>query len=142
MLAIECYTMKVAPAVSQKEILKHLNERKDFDEVNLAKLHQMKARIDLLCDPADLKKVDELPSGLSKRRVGVCARIAPIMAIPTCLRCGGLTFESKEASPRNSNFRLTFIQCAACGGVVGVLDYYNIGELLHTLARGLGVSLD
>ena len=42
---------------------------------------------------------------------------------------------------RGSNFSLTFIQCASCGGVVGVMDYYNIGQLLHDLANKLGKPL-
>jgi hypothetical protein len=61
---IERYNIKVAPAVSQKEILKHLNEG-EIDESKLAKLHQVKARIELLCDPADLKKIGELLKELS-----------------------------------------------------------------------------
>lgn len=78
---IERYTIKVAPAVSQKEILKQLNEG-EFDESKFAKLHQIKARIDLLCDPADVKKIGELLkelSGTAPRYRGVCFRATSAM---------------------------------------------------------------
>jgi len=50
--------------VSQKELQNHFQER--LDEAKLARLHQMKARVDLLCDPADLKKIDDLLKEVSK----------------------------------------------------------------------------
>ncbi len=62
---IERYTLKFTPAVSQKDLMKHFQEGNGFDEAQLAKLHQMKARIELLCDPADLKKIDDLLKELS-----------------------------------------------------------------------------
>jgi hypothetical protein len=61
------------------------------------------------------------------------------MAFSSCIKCGSTSFETAEASPNGSKFKLTFVQCSLCGGVVGVLDYYNIGSLLQTLARKLGV---
>ncbi|HVB33730.1 MAG TPA: hypothetical protein VNJ52_05070 [Patescibacteria group bacterium] len=64
---IERYTLKFTPAVSHKDLMKHFNEGNGFDEGQLAKLHQMKARIDLLCEPADLKKIGELLKELSKK---------------------------------------------------------------------------
>lgn len=63
------------------------------------------------------------------------------MARSTCMKCGGTRFEAKEAGPINSNFKVQFIQCAGCGGVVGVMDYYNIGALLHTIAKALKINL-
>jgi len=64
------------------------------------------------------------------------------MALSTCIKCGGTLFETKEATPRNSNFKLTFIQCSSCGGVVGVMDFYNIGQIIHELADNLSVPLN
>jgi hypothetical protein len=64
------------------------------------------------------------------------------MATSTCIKCGGTAFESVVQSPRGANFKVTFIQCASCGGVVGVMDYYNIGQDIHDLARELGRPLD
>lgn len=62
------------------------------------------------------------------------------MATSACPKCGNTSFESKDHTPQTSNFIVTFIQCAACGTVVGVMDYYNIGGLLQTLAKKLGVG--
>jgi len=63
------------------------------------------------------------------------------MASSTCVKCGDGHFELVEYTPKKSAFKLSFIQCSSCGGVVGVLDYYNIGEIIHKLADKLGVKL-
>lgn len=63
------------------------------------------------------------------------------MALSTCIKCGNSSFENKEVTPRNSEFILSFIQCTSCGGVIGVVDFYNVGELIHQLAEKLNVSL-
>ena len=63
------------------------------------------------------------------------------MAFSTCVKCGNSTFEVAENSPRGSNFKLMFVQCSACGGVVGVMDYYNVGNMLHELAQKMGFRL-
>ena len=64
------------------------------------------------------------------------------MAISTCTKCGNTQFEVKEASPGESNFKLNFVQCTSCGGVIGVLDFHNIGDLIHRLAAKLNVPLN
>ena len=53
------------------------------------------------------------------------------MAISTCVKCGGMHFEMKENTPSTSRYKLLFVQCSNCGGVVGVVDFHNIGDLLH-----------
>ena len=63
----ERYTLKFTPAVNHKDLMKHFQDGNGFDEAQLAKLHQMKARIELLCGPEDLKKIDELLRELSRR---------------------------------------------------------------------------
>ncbi len=63
------------------------------------------------------------------------------MAQSTCVKCGHHSFEMREQSPSGSNFKFLFIQCTSCGGVVGVVDYYNIGATLYGLAKKLGVTL-
>jgi predicted nucleic acid-binding Zn-ribbon protein len=72
-----------------------------------------------------------------------------IMAMSTCMKCGNHTFEMVEREPRGSRFKLMFVQCTMCGGVVGVMDYYNIGAqteqikaALKKVARQIGVSVD
>lgn len=52
------------------------------------------------------------------------------MPEPTCVKCGNTAFELVESSPLGSNFKFLFLQCSNCGGVAGVLDYFNIGSLL------------
>ena len=71
------------------------------------------------------------------------------MATSTCPKCDSHTFETKEFSPNHSNFRLTAVQCASCGAVVGVLDFLNIGaelmkigKAVKDIARKVGVSTD
>jgi hypothetical protein len=61
--------------------------------------------------------------------------------MPICIKCDNNTFEIVEHSPRGSNFRFNFIQCSQCGGVVGVVDYFNIGQLIHDFAAKLGFKL-
>ncbi len=63
------------------------------------------------------------------------------MAVSTCTKCDNTQFELKEVTPRDSEFILSFIQCTSCGGVIGVIDFYNVGELIHQLAGKLNVSL-
>lgn len=58
----------------------------------------------------------------------------------TCVKCGGTSFEAKLIEPGGYKFKVTFIQCSSCGGVVGVLDYYNIGQVLKGIAKKLGIS--
>jgi hypothetical protein len=61
---IERYTIKFGPAVSQKELEKALNEALHPDELN--RLHKMKARIEVIADFDDLKKIAEVLKELSK----------------------------------------------------------------------------
>jgi predicted nucleic-acid-binding Zn-ribbon protein len=58
----------------------------------------------------------------------------------TCVKCGNTSFEVKEVSPNGSNFKLIFVQCASCGGVVGVTEYFNIGAKIEALAKKLGLG--
>ena len=57
------------------------------------------------------------------------------MAASTCVKCGEQDqFEMvlKESIP-GTHYTLGFVQCARCGSVVGVLDYYNISKRLDDL---------
>jgi hypothetical protein len=57
---IDRYAIKVATAVSHKDILKRLEETKDFSPDELNKLQQLRVRIEVLCEAGDLKKVTDL----------------------------------------------------------------------------------
>lgn len=63
------------------------------------------------------------------------------MARSTCMKCGHTKFELVQNTPKDSNFKLYFVQCASCGGVVGVQEWDNIGALIHRLAKALKISL-
>ena len=59
------------------------------------------------------------------------------VAESTCVKCGGHDFEMKEAQPLESRFKLMLIQCSDCGGVIGVIDFFNVGNLLMRQAGAL-----
>jgi len=63
------------------------------------------------------------------------------MAQSTCIKCGSTTFEIVEKEPNHSNFKYFFVQCAKCGGVVGVQEFYNAGSILTKIAKALKVSI-
>ncbi|MCV2359645.1 hypothetical protein LNV08_11760 [Paucibacter sp. TC2R-5] len=63
------------------------------------------------------------------------------MALSTCPKCPSHAFEMKEAEPNGSKFKLMFVQCASCGAVVGVTDYFNTSSLLDKIADKLGIRL-
>jgi NAD-dependent SIR2 family protein deacetylase len=63
------------------------------------------------------------------------------MAKPTCIKCGGQIFEAVEFRPQKSKYDQLFIQCAKCGGVVGVKDQQNSSILIQKLAEKLNVKL-
>lgn len=62
------------------------------------------------------------------------------MATSTCIKCGNHTFEMKDAEPKDTAYKLLFVQCSACGGVVGVMEYSNIGATLHKIQKKLGIA--
>ena len=52
------------------------------------------------------------------------------MAMSSCVKCGSHTFEIKAAEPKNATYKQIFIQCSSCGGVAGVVGYYDAGAIL------------
>ncbi len=73
------------------------------------------------------------------------------MATSSCVKCSGTRFELKELNVSGSKFRLMAVQCASCGGVVGVQEAYNAGGLLldqnkalkkMAAAQGVSVTLE
>jgi hypothetical protein len=47
------------------------------------------------------------------------------MAASTCTKCGGMVFDIQQVEPYGSRFKMYFVQCRMCGGVVGVIEYHN-----------------
>jgi hypothetical protein len=71
------------------------------------------------------------------------------MALPTCIKCGSHTFELVDFEPRGSNYKINSVQCTNCGGIAGVLEYYDAGVLLKRqdeaikkIAERLGIVVD
>jgi hypothetical protein len=44
------------------------------------------------------------------------------MAVSTCMKCAGHSFELALLTPIGESRKLTIVQCSACGAPVGVLD--------------------
>lgn len=61
---IDRYTIKVNPAVSQKEIIKALNESKSLKDIE--HLHKLKAKIEIIGSGEAVEKVLALLKELSK----------------------------------------------------------------------------
>lgn len=53
-----------------------------------------------------------------------------IVAKSSCVKCDNQTFELKEIKVSGSRFRLFSIQCARCGGVVGIQEAMNTSGML------------
>jgi len=61
------------------------------------------------------------------------------MVTSSCPKYGSNAFECVEATIKGLDFRHNFVQCAQCGAVVGILDYYNLGNILRKIADKLGI---
>jgi hypothetical protein len=44
------------------------------------------------------------------------------MAVSTCIKCDGHSFELALFTPLSESNKLTMVQCATCGTPVGVMD--------------------
>jgi hypothetical protein len=64
---IDRYTIKVAPAVSHKDIIKTLDATKEYDPEQLKKLQHLKIRIEVIGEAADYKKISDLLKELKAR---------------------------------------------------------------------------
>lgn len=53
----------------------------------------------------------------------------------TCAKCGSISFEMKENSPRGSNYKLFFVQCAVCGAPIGSMEYFNSGVQIEKVNK-------
>ena len=57
------------------------------------------------------------------------------MAYSKCPKCDYTSFELVINEPKNSDFKLAFVQCGSCGCVVGTMDYWNIGTKIIDLDK-------
>lgn len=58
------------------------------------------------------------------------------MAISTCGKCGGHSFELALFTPIGESRKLTLVQCSACGTAVGALDP-TIGPQIDALKNAV-----
>jgi hypothetical protein len=54
------------------------------------------------------------------------------MAVSTCLKCAGHSFELAMFTPMGESHKLTIVQCTGCGTPIGVMDPAS-GPLLDLL---------
>ena len=54
------------------------------------------------------------------------------MAVSTCVKCAGHSFELAMFTPMGESHKLTIVQCSGCGTPIGVLDPTS-GPLLDAL---------
>ena len=60
------------------------------------------------------------------------------MAVSKCGKCEATRFELKTQEPSGSAVKFNFIQCAACGTVVGVTDFLAVGTMVGGLSGDIG----
>jgi hypothetical protein len=59
------------------------------------------------------------------------------MAQTKCPHCENTRFETTVQQPKNSNFKLVFLQCGDCGAPFGVLPYYDERGILVEISNRL-----
>jgi len=65
------------------------------------------------------------------------------MATSKCGKCESTRFEltSTVNKIEGAKYAYSFIQCRACGAVVGVVDFHHVPTLLEEIAAKLGFKL-
>ena len=64
---IDRYTVKINPAVSHADLMKKLDEMKDFNPEEMKKLLCLNVKIKAVCEAADLKKITDLLKELARK---------------------------------------------------------------------------
>lgn len=57
------------------------------------------------------------------------------MAASTCPKCKSMSFEVKPNRPDHCTRNLIFVQCTACGAVVGVVEPIDLAQRIDDLER-------
>jgi hypothetical protein len=63
------------------------------------------------------------------------------MAVSTCLKCAGHSFELAMFTPMGESHKLRIVQCSGCGTPIGVLDPAS-GPLLDALKNQIAAIDD
>jgi hypothetical protein len=64
---IDHYTVKINPSVGHADLVKKLDEMKDFNPEEMRKLHFLKVKVEAVCEATDLKKIMDLLKELAKK---------------------------------------------------------------------------
>lgn len=66
------------------------------------------------------------------------------MALSSCPKCHKTEFDLAEKQLRGNGYttKVLFVQCASCGAVIGVLDYFNATHILREIEAKLDRILD
>lgn len=59
------------------------------------------------------------------------------MTSSSCTKCEGTVFEAVEVAPEGIDRVLLAVQCAECGGVVGVVEKHDLASMVHQQNRAL-----
>lgn len=51
-----------------------------------------------------------------------------MFSTPKCGHCGHTAFEAKVIEPSGSNLKQVAICCAGCSAVLGITDFYSVGN--------------
>jgi hypothetical protein len=63
------------------------------------------------------------------------------MAVSTCVKCAGHSFELAMFTPIGESHKLTIVQCSGCGTPIGVMDPAS-GPLLDALKNQIAAIDD
>jgi hypothetical protein len=63
------------------------------------------------------------------------------MAMSTCAKCEGHSFERALVTPLGEQRGISVLQCAGCGSIIGVLDGHLALERLQTQVAGIDAGL-
>lgn len=67
------------------------------------------------------------------------------MALSVCPKCNKTEFELAESPTlRGGGYstKVWFVQCASCGAVVGVIDYFNVTHRIREVEAKVDTILD
>ena len=54
-----------------------------------------------------------------------------------CPSCKNGSFKTEVFEPSGSGFKHTAIACSSCNTVVGVMDFFNVGQMLTDIEKRL-----
>lgn len=60
-----------------------------------------------------------------------------------CPKCEHVnSFEIVTVEPTGSAFKVNFVQCRLCGAVVGAMEFFNSGAILHQIQDAIKKNHD